>query len=349
MKYLLIDGNNLAIRAAFANSGLMNREEVPTGVHFGTIQSLIYLRQQFPDYQILMVWDGKSKRRVKEASNAVANGLIKSGYKANRKKDDPPQPLLDFFEQSQVLKLGIEKLGIPQMRLMDYETDDVIASYCEQNKEDEIVCVTTDKDYYQLLTDKVSMWNGMKEVMITKHIFSTENGIDPIRHVDVGALSGDAGDNIFGVPGWGEKTALKAIQAHGSWQNTLKFFHDKYEEIRKIHPDATGDDFVELKSFKTPKEKDKYPEIMDGMPFSGIALALERGDWKPAKTSGVKNELMALMFEERIKLAYSLKKMDTEIENLPNITNGTFDRKSALEYLDYMDIDSLTEEIEVFE
>ena len=116
MKYLLIDGNNLAIRSAFANEELSAQSGIPTGVHYGMFQSLIYLREKFPEHKMLVVWDGKSKRRMDESTEAVENGLIKSVYKANRKKDEPPQPLLDFYEQAPFLKRGIEQTGIPQIR-----------------------------------------------------------------------------------------------------------------------------------------------------------------------------------------------------------------------------------------
>ena len=101
MKYLLIDGNNLAVRASFANSELKNQDGIPTGAHFGVFQSLITLKKRFKEYQFLMVWDGKSKRRVEEAKKGVERGAVPSGYKENRPKgEEMPKPLLDFYSQS---------------------------------------------------------------------------------------------------------------------------------------------------------------------------------------------------------------------------------------------------------
>jgi DNA polymerase-1 len=221
--YLLIDGNNLAVRAAFANETLTNKEGIPTGVHYGVFQSLINLKQSYPDYQFLIAWDGKSKRRVAEAQTGVCKGLIKSGYKANRKKDDQPKPLLDFYAQAPYLKKGLEQTGIPQIRLEDYETDDVIATYCKMLSPNEIIIVTSDYDYLQILSDNVSVWDGMKSKLTTKQTFIDEYKIQPSQYVDVGALMGDDGDNIFGITGWGEKTSLEAIQEHGSWENVYKY------------------------------------------------------------------------------------------------------------------------------
>lgn len=361
MKYLLIDGNNLAIRSSCANLELTNREGITSGVHYGTMQSLIGLKQKFSDYKFLVVWDGKSKRRKLEASTGVESGIIKSGYKENRPKgEEKPQGVINFETQATVLKLAIDKLGIPQIRMQDYEADDIIASYCHKltSNGDEVVCVTTDKDYFQLLSDKVCIWNGMKEEMITKTIWSNKNGIEPPQHVDVGAFSGDTGDNIFGVPGWGEKTSLKAIQAYGGWKETLKHLHEIYDPIRKSYPDLTGAEFQKLANMCTDKEqekkdkgedwKGKYPDIQEGMPFTGVALAFEEKRWKPSKTSGVKNEIMALIFEKRVELAYSLKKMDSHIENLPEIVEHKSELDKIEEYFDYFDIKSLKDDLYVF-
>jgi 5'-3' exonuclease len=360
MKYLLIDGNNLAVRCAFANQELTNHDGIPTSVHYGFLNSLMSLKEQYTDYQFLIVWDGKSKRRIREASSAVKSGIIKSGYKENRDKENQPQPLLDFYAQSPYLKRGLEQTGIPQIRLEDFEADDIIASYCKYLKDHEIVMVTSDKDYFQLLDNHIGMWDGMKQKLFTADTFKEEYKIEPTQHIDCGALMGDSSDNIFGVPGWGEKSALEAIQKYGNWRATIDHLKKMYSEVRKEYPDVKGDDFERLRNIRTPKEeekfkkgdewKGKYPEIIEGMPFTGVALAFEDKKWKPTKElkKGLKNNLLALMFEERIELAYSLKKMDTNIEGLPNIEPGKFNKERLMEYLNYYDIESIRDDIEIF-
>ena len=357
MKYLLIDGNNLGIRAAFANEELTNSDGVPTGAHYGVFRSLINFKEKFPEHQFLIVWDSKSLRRKKESEEGVAKKLIKEAYKENRKKDEPPKPLKDFYEQSVFLKKGIQQTGTPQIKIDGFEADDVIASYCKQLESDEIICATTDKDYYQLLNDVVSMWNGMKEEMITKSVFVEKYKIQPKQHVDCGALMGDTSDNIFGIAGWGEKSAIEAIQEHGSWQNVLKDLHEKFDSLREEYPDVKGDNFEELRNIRTPKEeekfkkdeewKGKYPEITEDLPFTGVALALEKKIFKPTKEQkkGIKNNLMALMFEKRVELAYSLKRMDDNIADLPEIINGEFNEERLMEYFNYYNIESLKDEI----
>ena len=337
MKYLMIDGNNLAIRSAFANENLRNSENIPTGVHFGFFQSLINLKKSYPNYQFLICWDGKSKRRMIESESAVKNGLIKSAYKENRKKKDQPQPILDFYKQAPYLQKGIAQTGIPQIRLDEFETDDVIASYCKKLSGDEIIAVTSDADYYQILTDNVSVFDGMKQQLHTRQSFMDEYKIEPYQHVDVGALMGDDGDNIFGITGWGDKTALEAIVEHGNYSNLYKYLHNLYDGLRVKFPDLDESNLNKLSDIKTKSGKQKYPEVTINNPFTGVSLAVEE------KNTGniSKSILMALMFEERVKLAYSLKKMDDNIENLPDIVNENMNKDRLFEYFDYYDIQSL--------
>lgn len=348
MKYLLIDGNNLAIRSAFANAELRNREGVPTGVHYGVFQSLVALKQQFLNHKTLIVWDGKSQRRIAEAQAGIDRKIISSGYKANRIKDEQPQPLQDFYKQAPFLQKGIGQTGIPQIRLPDYEADDVIASYCKKLRDNnEITVVTSDSDYYQLLHDNVSLWNGMNLQLTRKNTWEKQYGITPSQHIDCGALMGDNSDNIFGVPAWGEKTSLAAIQEFGSWQKVIENYQKLYNEYRKQFPDLKDNEseFKRLAEIKTGKaDKPKYPEITIDMPYTGVALALEDKKIKGIK----KTEINVLMFEERVKLAYSLKKMDDDISDLPEIVEGSLQEDKLKEYFAYYDIVSLLEDLWVF-
>lgn len=345
MNYLLIDGNNLAVRNAFSNKDLRSSSDVHTGVHYGFFQSLMSLRQKFPGYQMLIAWDQRSKRRAIESEEGVKKGIIPEAYKANRKKDEIPQPLKDFHDQSNYLKKGIGTTGIPQINVNGYEADDVIASYVYNLKNDhDIVLVTSDKDYYQLLDKRVMMWDGMKQTMTTYDDFVQENGITPNQWIDVGALMGDDGDNIFGPPGWGEKTAMKEISQHGSWTKVVEIYNNEYKELRDKYPDLTDnekDKFQDLLVAKSNKDRLIYPGIIMGMPYTGVLFALHNKLIKMPKTI-----LMVLMFQERIELAYSLKKMDV-IDGLPEIKNQDGCRDKLLEYFDFFEIVSLYDGVDI--
>lgn len=366
MKYLLIDGNNLAIRSAFANEGLKNSDGVPTSVHYGFFQSLIGLKQKFPDHQFLIVWDGKSERRMVESGKAVTEGIIPELYKANRKKDEMPKPLQDFYAQAPYLQRGIGQTGIPQIRLPKFEADDVVASYCKILKPyNEVVMVTSDGDYYQLLDDNASIWDGMKQRQITKDSWQSEFGIKPSQYLDVGAMMGDDGDNIFGIPGWGEKTSFKEVKRCGSWQGIIADYKKKHGDLLKKYPDypnikidaeglemkaveATQEEADEFKKVVTEARSEKgkliFPEVNMSMPFARVLLAFAKEEVKMPKS-----EIMALVFQDRIKLAYSLKKMDDEIPDLPKIEQEEADKGKLLEYFEYYDMETLKDAIELFE
>lgn len=355
MKYAFIDGNNLACRCAFANEALTNAEGMPTGVHFGFFQSLIGLKQKFNGYQMLIAWDGKSRRRMSESEEALKNGIIPELYKANRKKDEIPKPLQDFYSQAPYLQRAIGQTGIPQIRINEYEADDVIASYCKKFSKDnnEVVVITSDKDYYQMLNDNVSLYDGMKQAFTTKDSWESEWGIKVDQYVHVAAFMGDTGDNIFGVPGWGEKTATKEIKKYGTWENVLAAYEKENESLRKKYPDLHEDtkegkkrfDILSTKKSDPDKETSrlKYPDIYWGMPYTGVAWAFDEGKIKMPKTT-----LTALMFKERIKVAFSLKNVDCDIGNLPIITQGEVNKDKLLEYFEYFDIETLKDAIDLF-
>jgi 5'-3' exonuclease len=351
MKYLLLDGNNLACRCSFANAELKNKEGVFTGVHYGFFQSLINIKQKFPNYTYLISWDSKSIRRVNESTDGVQKGIIPEVYKENRKKEEMPQPLKDFYEQAPYLQRAIEQLGIQQIKLDGFETDDVIASYCTilKGSVEDIVIVTSDRDYYQILDEKVSIYDGMKGNLITLDSWQKENGIIPEQYVHVGAMMGDDGDNIFGVPGWGEKTSLKEIKKYGSWEKILEAYKIKYQNERIKYPDLNtisegANIFTQLKEAKSEKGKTIYPEISFNMPYTGVLNAFDKDFIKASKT-----EIMALLFEERIGLAFSLKKMDSNIPNLPEINVGSYNQERLDEYFDYYDITTLGNSIKIFQ
>lgn len=363
MKYLLIDGNNLAVRCAFANDKLTNSDGISTGAQFGVLQSLNNLKRKFPEHQMLIVWDSKSKRRMAESEAGVAQGIIPEPYKENRRKDELPKPLKDFYEHQQFLQKGIGTLGLPQIRLEGYEADDVIASYAKVLKQEhEVNIVTSDKDYYQILDKNVVIWDGMKLEEMTEARFKSEKGISPQQWVDIGALMGDDGDNIYGVPGWGEKTALKELSKFGSWDKIIAAYESQYADARKKYPDlvlngGSMDDYYasskieELQKAKSDKGKTLYPDIfpgkpsddIPGMPWLGVLYAFHHEEIKMPKVT-----IMALVFQERIKLAYSLKKMDDNITPLPVIENGEFDEEKLTQFLDYYDIHSLTDSYLLF-
>jgi len=128
----------------------------------------------------------------------------------------------DLRSQIEEIKLMVETMGIQRIEEADYEADDVLGSIARSHasKEVEVVLVTGDKDAYQLVDDNTSIYANKKGIAefetYDAAAVQAKLGIGPEKVIDYMALTGDASDNIPGVRGVGEKTALKLIQEHGS-------------------------------------------------------------------------------------------------------------------------------------
>ncbi len=351
MKFLLIDGNNLAIRSAFANSELsvslqsVKNEEVhpddafdsgdafPTGVLHGFFRSVAMLKGKYPDHYMAIAWDGGNARRRSLTKPAVEAGIIPEDYKENRLVGEPKKEIENFIKQKEDLRKAISYTNIPQIVVNGEEADDVIASYVSKYSSiaSEIILFTTDKVYYQLLSSNVSVLRS--EDLVTEVSFRSEFGVDPKKWVDIGAFMGDTSDNIFGVPGWGEKTAIAAIQQNGSFDLVYESFHKECDILREKYPDLTGDDLSNLRKMVSPKGRTKYPDLFNGAPFTGVALAVENGTIKKPKSL-----INALIYEQRARLAKVLKEMvlDIKVPNLPGTFGAnSWDRKMEKEFLDF--------------
>lgn len=358
MKLLLIDGNNLAARAAFANNDLsvvlpsspsedlhpddaLSGQEFPTGVMHGFFRSLAMLRQSHPSHYIAIVWDGGNDRRVLVTRKAMTDGILHDFYKANRKRGEVPPELEAFFVQKPEIQRAISLTNIPQVVIKGEEADDVVASYVARysGECDEILVHTTDKDYYQLLSHNVTLLRADETFSMQE--FEEAYGLSPSQWVDVGALMGDSGDNIFGAPGWGEKTAMAAIKLYGSVDGFYKAMHLEFDQLRVEHPDLSGEALQGLLDIKTPKGKVKYSLVGEGTPFTGVAKAMESGKVKKPRSS-----LSALMFERRVRLAADLKKMvvDIAVPELPGTgASPSWDRGNEDEFLSFCSRYSLSQ------
>jgi DNA polymerase-1 len=213
----LIDGSSYIHRAYHAIRNLANSKGFPTNASFGfTKMVLKLLADKEPEY-LAIVFDAKGPTFRHE---------IYADYKANR----PPMPD-DMAAQIPVIKSIVKNLNIKIIERQGYEADDIIgtlARVCEE-KGLHVVMVTGDKDFRQLITPNALMWDTMKDA-ITNHASLKETyGFEPEKFIDVMGLSGDATDNIPGVPGVGEKTAVDLIRQFGSFGSVF----DHLEEIKK--------------------------------------------------------------------------------------------------------------------
>jgi DNA polymerase-1 len=222
---VLVDGRNTVFRVAWTHRELTHNDE-PVGVLYGFMRTLVSVWRRWPDSHVVIAWESRSKRRLEESQKALDDGVITAEqgvYKANRVHDDHDEVYASVMAQEETLKELLSYTLAQQLRVEGFEADDVIgtvATSCERDGDDVIV-FSSDHDFYQLISERVSVFHPTQGELWDLTTFQEEHGIKPHQWVEVGALAGDGGDNIHGVPGVGIKTALKFIKEHGDLQRLL--------------------------------------------------------------------------------------------------------------------------------
>jgi len=200
---VILDGNSLAYRAFYALPPLTTADGRPTNVLHGFLTMLFRLEQeQQPDYWVVAFDKTKATVRIEQYA----------GYKAQRK--ETPEGLRPQFDY---LKEVLTELEVPMLQLAGYEADDLIAAVTKQAEAQgmEIQIYTGDRDALQLISPKTNIFltkKGISEVeCYDEHALWERYQLRPYQIIDLKGLMGDSSDNIPGVPGIGEKTALKLL------------------------------------------------------------------------------------------------------------------------------------------
>jgi DNA polymerase-1 len=201
---ILVDGSSYLYRAFHALPPLSTSMGRPTGAVRGVIAMIRKLCQDYPDTPVVVVFDAKGKTFRDE---------IFADYKANR----PPMPE-DLRDQIEPVHAIIRAMGLPLLCVPGVEADDVIGTLALQAsaREARVLVSTGDKDLAQLVNERVTLINTMNDTRLDPEGVREKFGIAPEQVVDLLALMGDKTDNIPGVPGVGEKTALALLQHLGS-------------------------------------------------------------------------------------------------------------------------------------
>ena len=212
----LIDGSAYLYRAYHAIRSLSNATGFPTNAIFGFTRMLLKLMEERTPPYVGMFFDAKGP---------TFRHAVYADYKANR----PPMPD-DLAMQIPPVKAVTEAFRIPVIEMDGYEADDLIGTTARQAAAAgfEVTIVTGDKDFVQLLTERITIWDPMKDKDIGMQDIAAANGVSPPQMIDVMGLSGDTADNVPGVPGIGPKTALKLIQSYQS----LEGVYAHIEEIK---------------------------------------------------------------------------------------------------------------------
>ncbi len=216
---ILVDGSSYLYRAFHALPPLTNSKGLPTGAVKGVVNMMRRLQKDYPDSTTAVIFDAKGK---------TFRDDIYSEYKANR----PPMPD-ELRSQIEPIHTIIRAMGMPLVSIEGVEADDVIGTYALQATKNQqpVIISTGDKDIAQLVNEHISLVNTMTDVHLDREGVIAKFGIPPELIIDYLALLGDKSDNIPGVPGVGEKTALGLLQGLGG----LDAIYQRLDEVAELN------------------------------------------------------------------------------------------------------------------
>ncbi len=227
--FYLIDGSGYIFRAYYALPPLTRKSDgLPVGAVSGFCSMLFKLLE-----------DSKSNENLQkpthfavifDATRKTFRNEIYSDYKANR--SEAPDDLAPQFEY---IRKSVVAFNLPSVDLLNYEADDLIATYAEQilSKGAKVTIVSSDKDLMQLYKKDVRLFDPMKNKFITPEDILTKFGVGPEKVIDVQSLAGDSSDNVPGVPGIGVKTAAELINKYGTLEKLLDNAHEIKQNKRR--------------------------------------------------------------------------------------------------------------------
>ena len=227
--FYLIDGSGYIFRAYYALPPLSRKSDgLPTGAVSGFCSMLFKLLE-----------DSKSNENLQkpthfavifDSARKTFRNEIYSEYKANR--SEAPDDLAPQFEY---IRKAVLAFNLPSIELINYEADDLIATYAKQilSEGAKVTIVSSDKDLMQLYKKDVRLFDPMKNKFITPDDVLKKFGVDSKKVIDVQALAGDSSDNVPGVPGIGVKTAAELINKYGTLENLLNCAHEIKQNKRR--------------------------------------------------------------------------------------------------------------------
>jgi len=227
--FYLIDGSGYIFRAYYALPPLTRKSDgLPTGAVSGFCSMLFKLLE-----------DSKSKENkqkpthfavIFDSARKTFRNEIYNDYKANR--SEAPDDLAPQFEY---IRKSVLAFNLPSVDLVNYEADDLIATYVDQILKigAKATIVSSDKDLMQLFKKNVRIFDPMKNKFITEDDVQSKFGVEPSRVIDVQALAGDSSDNVPGVPGIGVKTAAELINKYGNLETVLKSANEIKQNKRR--------------------------------------------------------------------------------------------------------------------
>ena len=283
-KIILLDGNSLSYRAYYAMPALKNKKGLYTNSVYGfTLMLEKILEDTKPKYALVAFDKGKETFRHKSYE----------AYKGTR--DKTPNELVEQFGYVREL---LDSYGIKYEEHLDYEADDIIGSYAKIAEKAglEVIIVSGDKDLTQLASDNITVYytkRGVTEIdYYTPEFINEKYGLTPQQIIDMKGLMGDKSDNIPGIPGVGEKTAIKLLTEYETVENVLenidnisgKKLKERLTEgkedailskkLATIFTDVPVDNKIEDLTFKEGREKKK--ELFEKLEFVSFLRKLSQ-------------------------------------------------------------------------
>ncbi|WP_186645073.1 DNA polymerase I [Fluviispira vulneris] len=310
-RLFIIDGMSLLFRSFYAmGSRLTSPDGKPIGAVYGFLKVFIkILREQNPTH-FAVCWDLKEKTFRHE---------VFPQYKANRGETPP-----DIIPQIILIQNLLKEIGLPSFAIPGFEADDVAATLAKYFEHyGEVYLVTSDKDYMQIINDKISLFSlkkGDEYDIVNREKVIDYFGVPPEQVIEVLALTGDAVDNIPGVKGIGDKTAAKLIQ--------------EYKSIEKVYENL---DKITNKRAKTSLENHKEEALLSrylvtintAVPLNVSELSL-RYNFDSFKTNKLaKEKFETLRMHSLVKNLFSEKKQETIQTNLFHETTKNEDKEKS--------------------
>ncbi len=324
--FYLIDGSGYIFRAYYALPPLTRKSDgLPTGAVSGFCSMLFKLLE-----------DSKSNQNLQkpthfavifDSARKTFRNEIYSDYKANRAEaPDDLAPQFDYIRKS------VLAFNLPSLELINYEADDLIATYVEMILKEgaKATIVSSDKDLMQLYKKNVRIYDPMKNKFISEEDIKNKFGVGASKVIDVQALAGDSSDNVPGVPGIGVKTAAELINKYGDLEKLLKSAHEIKQNKRRESLIENKDKALISKKLVTLKndapvnknltdlelksiDKDKLYKFLREMEFNRLLSSAISAYGEPNLTS-IKNEVKIEKNQKAIN-----KKEYYLIENLEQI------------------------------
>ena len=224
---ILVDGHSIAFRAFYAlPDTLITKDGFPTNVIHGFLMMISKLVKDYDSEKIIITWDISKKTFRTE---------LYSDYKGNR--TSAPD---EFKLQVKTLQKLLDKFNIPQVSKEGFEADDVLGTLSKKlnDKDKEVMIVTGDRDSFQLITDKTNILytkRGISDTQIyNEKIFTEKYSIKSNQYIEYLALKGDPSDNIPGLPGVGEKTAINLLLKYKNIKSIYENINDLTPKLKEI-------------------------------------------------------------------------------------------------------------------